>query len=213
MRRAHVTTALVATLLVAAVIGPAVVAPPAAGIADDTVADGSADGPPVGQVAVEVGTENDSDGWRLSAEADELVVSGRSNRENGTTVFVDLLRPDGRAARSAAATVSNGTWNTTLDVAGLAPGSYTLRVSDGETARSVPVAFVVTPTPAETPFVPPTTTATPTPVPTATPATPTASIPSPVPTLATSPGFGVLSVVAALVCVAGAVALLARRRG
>jgi PGF-CTERM protein len=88
----------------------------------------------------------------------DLEVSGRSNRGDGTEVYVDLLDGDQRVVTGAVATVdaSTGTWSTTLDTADLAPGSYTLFVDDGETDASrvviVEPAAGETETPAETPL-------------------------------------------------------------
>ena len=143
----------------------------------------------------------------MSTTSDELAVSGRSNRPTGTTVVVELAHPNGTTVRSTTTTVSNGTWRTTLDVAGLDPGTYHVRVTDGEIAASTTVELVST-TPSETPFEsttsPPsdrrTSTATLTAVPTPEP------IPSPVPTLAQSPGFDVGAPLAALLLSAGTLA-------
>jgi PGF-CTERM protein len=90
--------------------------------------------------------------------ATDLAVSGRSNRGDGTDVYVDLLDGDGRVVASDVATVdaATGTWATTLDTADLPPGSYTLFADDGETnaARVVVVdpAADETVTPVETPL-------------------------------------------------------------
>lgn len=149
----------------------------------------------------------------MPASADDLAVSGESNRADGHWIVVELLRSDGSVARSVDAAVTNGTWRATLDLAGIDPGSYTLRVTDGDVASSVPVV-VVAATPSETPFESPTPTPddTQTAAPTVTPPPTTMPIPSPVPTLARSPGFGVGTAVVAVVLVFFIVGVGWRRR-
>lgn len=169
----------------------------------------TADSTPVVHTASNATAASDSNGRRVPASVDELAVSGRSNRASGHVVVVELRRSDGTVARSTDAVVVNGTWNTTLDLVGVPPGSYTLRVTDGDVTSSAPVAIVVTPTPTDTPFETPATvpapadTSTSTLTPTARPMPTTMPIPSPVPTLAQSPGFRVrVAVVAFALCVA-----------
>ncbi|WP_192918648.1 hypothetical protein [Salinigranum salinum] len=69
-------------------------------------------------------------------------LAGRSASEDGTTVFVELLGSDGTAARSTEATVTNGTWNVTLDLSGVSPGTYRLTADTAEASDSVAVAVV-----------------------------------------------------------------------
>lgn len=196
MARSPSLTALILVLVLAAGTAPTV----------------AGDATPAADTASNATATSTSDGRRVPASADDLAVSGRSNRADGHVVVVELRRPDGTVARSTDAVVTNGSWNTTLGIVGLSPGSYTLSVTDGEVASSVSVEIVVTPTPAETPFEssqPPTSADTPTS--TARPVPTTRPIPSPVPTLAGSPGFGVgVAVVAFVLCVA---VLGWRRRG
>jgi PGF-CTERM protein len=102
----------------------------------------------------------------------ELVVAGASNRENGTTLVLDLRRGTRTVAVGDAEVNASGRWRTTVDVAGVAPGEYALRV---ETADAIDVRTVrlggatptADPTPASTP------TATPTETPAGTPSTAT----------------------------------------
>ncbi|WP_157969594.1 hypothetical protein [Haloplanus rubicundus] len=103
---------------------------------------------------------------------DELVVAGTSNRENGTTLVLDLRQGTRTAAVGDAEVNASGRWRTTVDVGGVTPGEYALRVETGDaievrTVRLGGVTATATPAP----------TATPTEIPTATPstATPTAS--------------------------------------
>jgi hypothetical protein len=189
MSRARFATALVVVLVLAAGTAPTV----------------AGDSTPAVHTASNATAASDSDGRRVPTSVDELAVSGRSNRASGHVVVVELRRPDGTVTRSTDAVVVNGTWNTTLDLAGVPPGSYTLRVTDGDMTSSAPVAIVVTPTPTETPFETPATVPAPadTSTSTARPTPTTMPIPSPVPTLAQSPGFGVrVAVVAFALCVA-----------
>lgn len=166
-------------------------------------------------------TERADDSWLVSRD-EPVVVSGTSNREQGTTIFVELVRDDGTTVPLAEATVRNGTWNTTVDFSATDPGTYTLRATDDETDASVRVEVVdelPTPTPTASPT--PTATRTPTPSPTATATAtpevaPTPPRTSPPPgttdrsTQARMPGFGVTAALATLVALA--VVALARRR-
>jgi hypothetical protein len=93
--------------------------------------------------------------------ANELVVAGTSNRENGTVILVDL-RDGTRVAAAADAEVNaSGRWRTTVDVSTVDAGRYTLRaetvdatdtrtvrVGDASSATPVPTATV---TPMDTP--------------------------------------------------------------
>lgn len=165
--------------------------------------------PTVQPVSNETATAADTDIRRVSTSVDELAVSGYSNRGDGHVVVVELVHPDGTAVRLAVTEVTNSTWNTTLDIAEVPPGSYTLRVTDGDVATSTTLEIGVTPTPTETPFETPTLTTRPDDTPTATPVPTPKPLPSPVPTLAQSPGFGAGT---ALVAVVLAVAVLGWRR-
>jgi hypothetical protein len=69
-------------------------------------------------------------------------LAGRSSSEDGTTVFVALLGSDGTAAHSTEATVTNGTWNATLDLSDVSPGTYRLTADTAEASDSVAVAVV-----------------------------------------------------------------------
>lgn len=77
----------------------------------------------------------------------ELVVTGTTNRENGTVVALDLQ--DGAETVSVADAEVNGSgrWRTAVDVAGVADGEYRLRVETPEAfdARTVTVG-AATPT-------------------------------------------------------------------
>jgi hypothetical protein len=99
---------------------------------------------------------------------DELVVAGTSNRENGTTLVLDLRQGTRTVAVGDAEVNASGRWQTTVDVAGVASGEYALRV---ETADAIDVRTVRIG--GATPTATPAPTATPTEIPTATPATAT----------------------------------------
>jgi PGF-CTERM protein len=144
-----------------------------------------------------------------------VTVSGTSNRQDGTVVFVEVFDEDDELVVSTEATVDGAAnrWETSLDLSDLETGTYSLRASDDETAAQLAfevVSEVTTPTetPMETP-VPtesPTPSATPTesPTPSATPTEPPTTTPT------EFPGFGVVLTVVAIL----AVALLGiRRRG
>jgi hypothetical protein len=99
---------------------------------------------------------------------DELVVAGTSNRENGTTLALDLRRGTRTVAVGDTAVNASGRWRTTVDVAGVAPGEYVLQVetSDATDVRTVRLGGT-TASPTSAP------TATPTEIPTSTPSTAT----------------------------------------
>jgi PGF-CTERM protein len=146
----------------------------------------------------------------------EVTVSGTSNREDETVVFIEVLDQNDNVVASTDTEVNGTTneWSTTLDLSDVEPGTYTLRATDDETAASVDFELVESiSTPSETPF-PGTPTETPepnTPTETPEPNTPTETpeTSTPTPTTSTSfPGFGG---VAALIALFGA-ALLAFRR-
>ncbi len=141
----------------------------------------------------------------------EVTISGTSNRQDGTVIFVEVFDADNDVVATAEAVVdgASGEWETTLDLADLETGAYQLRASDDETAARLEfevVSEVTTPT--ETPAETPVPTETPTMTPTASP-TPTAT-PTEAPTTTATefPGFGPLVALLALV----AAALLAARR-
>ena len=97
----------------------------------------------------------------------ELVVTGTSNRENGTTVLLDV-RDGTRLAATADATVNaSGRWRTAVDVSSVDDGRYTLRAEtvDATDTRTVRVGDASSATPV------PTVTATATPMDTPTPTT------------------------------------------
>ena len=196
-RREH-TTALAVTAVLVATVGTALVA-------------GSALAADHGGSHIELNGDN---AWTVPRE--RVTVSGTSNREAGTTVFVELVRADGTAVLLAEAEVRDGAWNTTVDFSDVETGTYTLRATDGDAAASVRVEVVdVLPTPAETPFETPTpeptTTSEPTATRTATPTrlepTPSAT-PSTTTTTARTPGFDVAVGLSALALATAA----ARRR-
>jgi hypothetical protein len=72
---------------------------------------------------------------------DTFALSGTSNRENGTTVAVDLFVPDSGSVVAVADTDVNasGRFRTTVDVSGLGSGQYALRA---ETADATDVRAV-----------------------------------------------------------------------
>jgi len=105
--------------------------------------------------------------------AGELVVAGTSNRENGSSILLDL-QADTRPVAVADATVNaSGHWRTVVDVSGVDDGRYTLRAetADATDSRAVRVGDASSATPA------PTVTATATPMDTST-ATPTTTPPA-----------------------------------
>jgi hypothetical protein len=90
--------------------------------------------------------------------ATTTTVSGRSTGEDGSTVFVELLGSDGTTVRFAETTVTNGSWNATLDLAGVSPGTYRLVADDGRASDSLAVTLTgrtpsatPSPTPRSTP--------------------------------------------------------------
>jgi major cell surface glycoprotein (TIGR04216 family) len=159
----------------------------------------------------------------------EVTVSGTSNREDETEVFVEVLDSNNEAVTSASAEVdgATGSWETTVDLNGLSPGQYTLRAQDDEStserdfqlAESTPTATPdeETPTPEDdtpteepdTPTEEPDTEEPDTETETSAPDTmaPDTDTDSPTPT--TGPGFGVIVGILALL---GAGLLATRRR-
>jgi major cell surface glycoprotein (TIGR04216 family) len=149
--------------------------------------------------------------------AEELTVSGTSNREDGTLVFVEVVDADDEVVATGEAEVdgATGEWETAVDLSDVETGTYTLRASDDETDASVEFDVVdELTTPAETPVETPADTGTETEVPTDTPTdteTPTAAPTDTADTPTTStefPGFGVVVVLVALLVAF----LLAHRR-
>jgi PGF-CTERM protein len=202
----HLLTLAAALLLVAAAVGPAVAADRPLTVSTLAAAQG------------DESTDRADDTWLVPRD-ESVVVSGTSNREAGTTIFLELVRDDGRTVPLAEAAVRNGTWNTTVDFSVVEAGTYTMRATDDETDASVRVEVVdelPTPTPTASPT--PTATRTPTPSPTATATatpevTPTPLRTPPPPgttdraTQTRMPGFGAVAALVALALVA-----LARRR-
>lgn len=89
-----------------------------------------------------------------------LTVQGTSNREDGTTVFVEVLDANGDVIASTDSTVngSANAWSAQLGLADATVGNYTIRATDNEVTaekRIRVVEEIATPTPttpAETPF-------------------------------------------------------------
>lgn len=149
----------------------------------------------------------------------ELVVVGTSNRENGTTLFVDLRDGTRIAAVADAEVNASGRWRTTVDVSTVDAGRYTLRAEtvDATDTRTVRVGDASSATPVSTA----TATVTPMDTPTATttpPATDAAAAGGETRratdraarTETSGDGFGVLSAVAA--ALAGLLLAVGRRR-
>ncbi|AUV83053.1 hypothetical protein C2R22_16535 [Salinigranum rubrum] len=67
--------------------------------------------------------------------AETVSVAGRSTNEDGTTVFVELRRGE-ETVSTAEASVTNGTWNATLDLTGVEPGTYRLSAGTATTRAS-----------------------------------------------------------------------------
>lgn len=86
---------------------------------------------------VEVGAADETLSVSAPARVDRetVSVSGRSTSEDGTTVFVELRRGD-TTTSTAEASVTNGTWNATLDVGGVEPGTYRLLAETPSTRAS-----------------------------------------------------------------------------
>ena len=142
-----------------------------------------------------------------------VTVSGTSNREGGTVVYVEVLDGDGTvvAADEAEVNGSADTWSTTVDLSDAEPGAYTIRADDGEVSASMAFELVDSlSTPSETPFetATDTPTETPTDTPTETPTETATDTPTPTETGTSFPGFGVAVAIIALV----AAALLAVRQ-
>ena len=153
--------------------------------------------------------------------ADELLVTGTSNRENGTVVLLDLQQGTRTVAVGDAEVNASGRWRTTVGVAEVDPGEYTLGAETGDATdvRTVRLglastqAETPTATPAPTPTERPTATATTT----ATPTTETAAAAGgtrnatsrATRTATTGDGFGPVAVLAGAAVLLG---LLARRR-
>ena len=146
----------------------------------------------------------------------EVTVSGTSNREDGTTVFIEVLGQNENVVASTEAEVngSQSTWSVTLDMSDVETGTYTLRADDDEASSELEFELVES---VSTPTEEPTETEeTPTEEPDTETATemPDTDEPTDEPTEATettstsTPGFGVIVALIALI----AAALLAVRR-
>jgi major cell surface glycoprotein (TIGR04216 family) len=74
----------------------------------------------------------------------EVTVAGTSNREDGTTVFIEVLGENLNVITSTEAEVngSTGEWSTTIDMSDVETGTYTLRADDDETADSLEFRLV-----------------------------------------------------------------------
>jgi hypothetical protein len=99
---------------------------------------------PVAVVDVRATDETLSVSAPARVDRETVSVSGRSTSEDGTTVFVELRRGDATTS-VAEASVTNGTWNATLDLDGVEPGTYRLlaetpstRASQAVVARTAP---------------------------------------------------------------------------
>ncbi|WP_318567299.1 PGF-CTERM sorting domain-containing protein [Salinigranum marinum] len=145
----------------------------------------------------------------------EVTVSGTSNREDETTVFIEVLGQNDNVVASQEAEVngSNSEWEATLDMSDVETGTYTLRADDDEASAELEFELVSElSTPTETP-APDTETETPAPdTETETPA-PDTETETPAPetettTSTSTPGFGAIVALVALI----AAALLAIRR-
>jgi major cell surface glycoprotein (TIGR04216 family) len=159
-------------------------------------------------------------GQNGQVEQGEVTISGASNREDETNIFIEVLDSDGNSVATGEAEVDGPTssWSTTIDMSGVATGEYEITADDGEVTADTTVQLVesVTPTPepeTDTPTPEPETD-TPTPEPeTDTPTdtetmTETETATATETTDAQGPGFGVIVAVIALL----AAALLAVRR-
>ncbi|WP_318568415.1 surface glycoprotein [Salinigranum marinum] len=145
----------------------------------------------------------------------EVTISGTSNREDETTVFIEVLGQNDNVVASQEAEVngSNSEWEATLDMSDVETGTYTLRADDDEASAELEFELVSElSTPTETP-APDTETETPAPdTETETPA-PDTETETPAPetettTSTSTPGFGAIVALVALI----AAALLAIRR-
>jgi major cell surface glycoprotein (TIGR04216 family) len=146
----------------------------------------------------------------------EVTISGTSNREDETTVFIEVLGQNDNVVASQEAEVngSNSEWEATIDMSDVETGTYTLRADDDEASAELEFELVSElSTPTETP-APETETEAPeteTEMPeTDTPA-PETDTPAPETEETTStstPGFGAIVALVALI----AAALLAIRR-
>jgi len=151
---------------------------------------------------------------------DSLVVAGTSNRENGTTVILDLQQGTQPVAVGDTEVNASGRWRTTVDVAGVDPGEYTLTAETGDSidVRTVQLGAVSTPTPTPEPTPTPTERATATAIPTTAPGAETAAAAGgprtatarTARTETTGDGFGVVIGLAALAALS--IVLTRRRR-
>jgi len=155
-------------------------------------------------VAENPSTEIDEFGENGQVLAEEFTVSGTSNREDGTLVFVEVVDADDEVVATGEAEVDGSTneWETAVDLSDVEAGSYTLRASDDETDASVEFEVVdELTTPAETPVETPADTETETAAPTDAPTDTETSTAAPTDTPTTStefPGFGAVVALVAL---------------
>jgi len=146
----------------------------------------------------------------------EVEISGTSNREDETTVFIEVLGQNENVIASTEAEVNGSTseWEATIDMSDVETGTYTLRADDDESSAELDFEVVDTlSTPTETP-APDTETPEPdteTPEPDTETEMPETDTPAPETETTTStstPGFGAIVALVALI----AAALLAVRR-
>jgi major cell surface glycoprotein (TIGR04216 family) len=146
----------------------------------------------------------------------EVTVSGTSNREDETTVFIEVLGQNDNVVASTEAEVNGSTseWETTIDMSDVETGTYSLRADDDESSAEIEFELVTDlSTPTETP-APETETEAPetdTPAPETETEMPETDTPAPETETTTStstPGFGAIVALVALI----AAALLAVRR-
>jgi major cell surface glycoprotein (TIGR04216 family) len=86
----------------------------------------------------------------------DVTVSGTSNREDGTTVFIEVLGENDDVIASTEAEVNgtSSTWSVTIDMSDVETGTYTLRADDDEASAALEfevVESVETATPTEAP--------------------------------------------------------------
>ncbi|AUV84152.1 hypothetical protein C2R22_21470 (plasmid) [Salinigranum rubrum] len=76
--------------------------------------------------------------------ARKVTVSGNSNRERGTDIFIEVLRNDHSVITSSEAKVdgSNGMWSTKIDLSAVETGTYTLHTNSGEISTSLEFELV-----------------------------------------------------------------------
>ncbi|MBL8001879.1 MAG: hypothetical protein JNL05_07955 [Flavobacteriales bacterium] len=89
------------------------------------------------QTAVGVDEAPAADATRLSTglNGDQLTVE-LTGAPAGEALQLDLIAIDGRTLRSEAVRATNGTWRSTLDLSGLAPAAYFVRVGNSSFQRA-----------------------------------------------------------------------------